>query len=588
MAIKPAINPGVGVAERPASIAGAMNFISGGAPLGTSIVASAANKIVGFQRGAAAVAPRAPDLGSIIKTLSTNILSNVENRIQSINNNVQQFVQKNFQTQLGEYRQKLQSVDGDVPNRFLENFISLYKNAIGYIQFLGNRRNVKQLGDNLKALQEVFSETFQVARIIRQTIVRIVEQLSNLPKAAPGGSGIDVDVNVPGGPLRRSAPSRGGMIKMLGMAGLAGGGAALGAKVVSGMMDVGDGGQVTAAPTESGQGLSGPLLDRFNAILDRFDSAIKSLSSRTGSQQTSGNKTFSSLTSPQDKTKPGETPGSPPPPGGANGVTTTGEKGVLDLIASVEQGPEGYDSFNTSRGKTKGKATEQTIGWLAKNARGAIGRYQQMPEYLVERAKRAGFDENTKFTPEVQDAITLNELRSSHGMNQFLSGKISEEQFLQKLAPTWRGLPQGQINAGKLGGSADLTYQDRYASGNKAHKTYTQVIGELKSIRGGGNKPVATAQPQKPPVVAAATTQQQTQQQIAQQVAQPPATQSKPRVNVVPMNVSSPQAQSTPVGSQVPAPPILSKGGASVPFLTSTNHDNFLTLYSKIVYNLVD
>jgi hypothetical protein len=52
--------------------------------------------------------------------------------------------------------------------------------------------------------------------------------------------------------------------------------------------------------------------------------------------------------------------------------------------------------------------------------------------------------------------------------------------------------------------------------------------------------------------------------------------------------MSSPQSQSTPVGSQVPAPPVLSKGGASTPFFTSTNHDNFLTLYSKIVYSLVD
>ena len=225
---------------------------------------------------------------------------------------------------------------------------------------------------------------------------------------------------------------------------------------------------------------------------------------------------------------------------------------------------------------------------MAKNAQGAIGRYQQMPQYLLERAQRAGFDANTKFTPEVQDAITLNELRKGHSLDKFLGGQITEEQFLQKLAPTWRGLPQGSINASKLGGTADMTYQDRYAGRNAAGKTYSKTIAELKAIRGGGNKPVATTQPLKPSAVAAATTQQQVTQKTAQQVAQPPASQAKPQVNVVPMNVSSAQAQSTPVGSQVPAPPILSKGGASVPFLTSTNHDNFLTLYSKIVYNLVD
>jgi hypothetical protein len=584
VAISSPLNPSTIVKERPTTALAAQNFITGGSPLGQGVVASAANKIVGFQRGAAGVAAQPPDLSSIIQTLSTNILNNVESRVQSINQNVSQIVNKTIGDLGGNYRQRLDQIDAARPNSILQNFLNLYKEALGYIQFLGNRRNIRTLGENLKSLQNVFTETFNIAKIIRQTIVKIVNQLSNLPAATAGGGGLNLDVNVPGGGLKRSAPTglmrmmrrRPGM--MLGGAALAGG---LGSQVVSGMMDVG--GEVQAAPMGEGT-IPGALLDRFNAILDRFSKAISSLSTVKRSQPPSpgGQQT------PPSEPKEGA-PGATGTPGatGAPGVTTTGEKGVLDLIASVEQGPEGYNSFNTSRGKTKGKATEQTIGWLAKNARGAIGRYQQMPEYLVERAKRAGFDENTKFTPEVQDAITLNELRSSHGMNQFLSGKISEEQFLQKLSPTWRGLPQGQINAGKLGGSADLTYQDRYASGNKAHKTYTQVISELKNIKSGGNVPVAKTQPQKPPTVAAAATQATNAQQVAQSVSRPP-TQQPAQVTVAPMNMASPQTQSTPAGGKSIPPPQMAKGGVSVPFLTSSNDDNFLTLYSKLVYNIVD
>jgi hypothetical protein len=587
VAVSSPLNPGSIVRERQASMPAAMNFISGGSPLGSSVVSSAANKIVGFQRGAAAVAAKPPDLSSIIKTLSTSILNNVENRVQSINQNIQQFVQGNFNKQLGEYKEKLQSVDNDTPNKILRNFLSLYKDAIGYIQFLGNRKNAQQLGENLQSLQQVFSETFEVAKIIRQTIVRIVNQLSNLPKSSPsGGAGIDLDIKVPGGPLRKSLPSRRSMLKMAGMAGAIGSAGMLGSKVVSGMMDMSGEDQITAVSSDSGQGLSGPLLDRFNAILDRFDSAISNLAKAKPSTQTGGG---SSGAKAAPEPKPGEK-GVPGAPGaqGAPGVTTTGEKGVLDLIASVEQGSEGYDSFNQSAGKTKGKATEQTIGWLAKNAKGAIGRYQQMPQFLLERAKRAGFDENTKFTPEVQDAITLNELRKGHSLDKFLGGQITEEQFLQKLSPTWRGLPQGTINAAKLGGTADMTYQDRYAGRNAAGKTYSKTIAELKAIRGAGNKPVATTISQAQPQVTPASTKSTTTQQIAQTVSQPPATQSKAQINVVPLNMSAPQTQSTPAGQQVTPPPVLSKGGASVPFLTSTNHDNFMTLYSKIVYNLVD
>ena len=114
---------------------------------------------------------------------------------------------------------------------------------------------------------------------------------------------------------------------------------------------------------------------------------------------------------------------SPPPPppvpttsGGTGGdsISSTGAKGVLDLIASVESNGS-YDVFNTNRGTTPGKATEKTIGWLADNAQGAIGRYQHMPEFILDRAERAGFDRNTKFTPEVQDKITIQMLKDEHG-----------------------------------------------------------------------------------------------------------------------------------------------------------------------------
>jgi hypothetical protein len=585
VAISSSLNPATIARERPTTATAAQNFITGGAPLGEGVIASAANKIVGFQRGAAGVAARPPDLNGIIQTLSTNILNNVENRVQSVNQNVTQVVNRAIGGLEKDYKERLDKIDAAKPNSILQNFLNLYQKALGYIQFLGNRKNVKTLGENLKSLQNIFTETFNVAKIIRQVIVKIVKQLSSLPTSTGGGGGLNLDIDIPGGSLRKGP--MGGISRMmrrrpglmLGGAALAGG---LGSQVVSGMMDLG--GDVQAAPMTEGT-IPTSLLDRFNGVLDRFSAAINSLSKVKRTQSSSGGKG----TTPQPKQSPDAKPGAPGAPGatGAPGVTTTGEKGVLDLIASVEQGPEGYNSFNTSRGKTKGKATEQTIGWLSKNARGAIGRYQQMPEYLLERAKRAGFDENTKFTPEVQDAITLSELKSSHGMNQFLSGKISEEQFLQKLSPTWRGLPQGQINAGKLGGSVDATYQDQYASGNRSGKTYKQVIGELKTIKGGGNVPVATTQPPKPSTVVAAPNQSQAQQQAAQSVSQAPV-QQKPQVTVAPMNMASPQTQSAGQGGKSIPPPQMSVGGVSVPFFSSSNTDNFLTLYSKIVYNIVD
>ena len=184
----------------------------------------------------------------------------------------------------------------------------------------------------------------------------------------------------------------------------------------------------------------------------------------------------------RNPTPPPLTP--PPPVGGTTPMSSVGAKGVLDLIASVESNGS-YDVFNSSRGETSGKASEKTIGWLAANAQGAIGRYQHMPEFILDRAMRAGYNKDTVFTPEVQDALTIQMLKDQHSLDDFLSGKTTPEAFAAKLAPTWRGLPQGDAAAQRLGGNADSTYNDQYASGNKAHMSWQDSVTNLRRIQTG-------------------------------------------------------------------------------------------------------
>lgn len=559
----------------------AMNFISGGSPLGSSVVSSAANKIVGFQRGAAAVAAKPPDLASIIKTLSTNILNNVENKVQSINQNVQQFVQGNFNKQLGEYRERLQSVDNDAPNKILRNFLSLYKDAIGYIQFLGNRRNVQQLGENLKSLQLVFSETFQVAKIIRQTIVRIVKQLSNLPRSSgSGGSGIDLDIKVPGGPLRKALPSRRNMLKMAGIAGVVGGAGMLGSKVVSGMMDTG--GQISAVPTDSGQGLSGPLLDRFNAVLDRFDSAISRLAKPRSSTSSEGPSSGSDTAPTKEPSKPGTTS-----PGGtastdslkgnnnaekvynqliAEGFTPEAASGVIgnlmqesgvDPTKKQYGGGPGRGIMQWGTGKGSGERYDRLTKWAEKNGKDPLALETQYQYMMMEMRERGTYG-RLKGIKDVNKATDLFEKEMEQAGTPMMENRYK---FAQSALKQYGS---GTLQPGKPG-----------------------VAGK-PGEQGTPGKPGVSVAETTQPKVEPAKTQQETQQIAAQSVSQPPATQSKSQVNVVPLNMSSPQTQSTPVGQKVPPPPVLSKGGATVPFLTSTNHDNFMTLYSKIVYNLVD
>ena len=108
------------------------------------------------------------------------------------------------------------------------------------------------------------------------------------------------------------------------------------------------------------------------------------------------------------------------------------------------------------------------------------------------------------------------------------------------------------------------------------------IIGYDTNIRSGGNKPIVSATPQ----VAAAPTKATSQQQIAQQVSQPPAAQQPV---VMPINLGGGGQQQTGGGGSSGGGGGGSQGsGPSVPFLPAGNPDNFLVLYSRMVYNIVD
>jgi murein DD-endopeptidase MepM/ murein hydrolase activator NlpD len=181
---------------------------------------------------------------------------------------------------------------------------------------------------------------------------------------------------------------------------------------------------------------------------------------------------------------PGETTGSEADPCAAacdtgtagGGMAVAGDatdKAILDLISSVEA--QSYDTMNVSRGATAGKPTQMTVDWLAANANGAIGRYQQMPEYVRERVIAAGGKGTDKFTPELQDRTALKMLYSGHGYARWRSGQMSDEEFGNRLSATWRGLPH----------SSGGTYPDQYSGRNKAHISRPAFMTRLAQIRAG-------------------------------------------------------------------------------------------------------
>lgn len=588
MAIKSPLNPGVIARERRVTPESVQNFISGGTPLGSSVVASAANKIVGFQRGAAGVAPQVPDLGSIINTLSSNILNNVENRVQSITQNVNQIVQKTVGDLQNKFASKTDAIDANAPNKILQNFLSLYDKAIGYIRFFANPNNVKSLGESLVELKKVFEETFNVAKGIRQTIIRIVNQLSSLPTAtAAGGGGINLDVDIPGPGLKkgsntgllRSMKRRPGL--MLGGAALAGAGA--GAVVTNALQDAG-GGVQPQMMGETGEGLSGPLLDKFNGILDRFSKAINSLGKQQ--RQPSGGKTTSTT---KDKS-----PVKPSGPSGPSGPAVMPESDqelyTLATIAGLESG--------TAQGQAD--VAQAVYNRMAKgntSATDILTRPGQFEPAFTAPYKISGgtidpaakniktFDDAVRFrmkkTGEKRE-VAETAIKSTIANLQNVSLQQNAASFVGART-SFRGSPQNTgnklINSVWRGSRSDNQYlnEEVYSKGTASVPLF--VAGSVR-------KPVTVekliSQQSK---VSPSTTQATTKQQIAQTVSQPPITQSQPQVNIIPMQSGSENKQGT---ARPPQPSISGIRGETVPMLPTTNPDNFLTLYSKMVYNIVD
>ncbi|SEV95127.1 hypothetical protein SAMN04488515_0374 [Cognatiyoonia koreensis] len=147
------------------------------------------------------------------------------------------------------------------------------------------------------------------------------------------------------------------------------------------------------------------------------------------------------------------------------------------LIAQAEAGRAGYDAVQHGASIRPGKRpTDMTIAeidqWI-KDTPGqphAIGRYQFIPATLRRLVADLGVSPQTRFTPDVQDALA-DLLLVEAGFHRFQRGEIARADFMHNLAKIWAGLP---LPNGE-------SYYHGYA-GNKATLTWTYFDGEMARI----------------------------------------------------------------------------------------------------------
>ena len=146
---------------------------------------------------------------------------------------------------------------------------------------------------------------------------------------------------------------------------------------------------------------------------------------------------------------------------------------LLGLIASKESGGN-YEAMAPM--KTLPGATKMTISEVASKATGAVGKYQQLPQYLVKRAKAAGLNpDKDLFSPANQDLIAAKvNIGQNRGGNLWLQGKITNEEFMQRLSMEFAVLPNAQ---GKF-----------YYSNQGSSITPAQVRGALNQVKSGSSQ----------------------------------------------------------------------------------------------------
>ena len=567
----------------------AQNFISGGSILGASAVNGAANKIVGFQR--AGVQPASSAVGSIVSTISTNINNNVTS---TINNTLQGFS--------ADYQKRLKQVDDAKPIGILGKFLNVYKTALGFINFFGNKKNIDKVRNNLEALKKSFTESFEVAKLIRQVIIKIVKQLSNLPVASPsGGGGLNLDVDIPGGGLKKTAPR--GLNRMMRGKGkmLALGAGALGLGVAGGatVNALSDSPQAQARASGTSPEIPGDIADRFSSIVDRFANAVSKLfenKKQKPKQESSG----SSGSSGGGGTKASPAPGSSPSAGsmGAMGPIASGsaDEKIAAYTSALEGtgGQNAADAFQVMLNRTT--QNHSGYGGLGEQVM-ARGQFTPMASAIYgtsgDPAANRAYGHIAPMlgkTPEERKAKLrqIVETEGLQGLDKLFKKNLAGNANavladFKSGGPLSQAAVQGVKGREYFKGQSDLQnkrQEDFYrgTGGNYFHGNSSGKIGTLAPAKTGMGGPAVDASMISP----------EARKALGIQISQPPPSQQQQQPVVMPIDLSGGGQQQTGGGGGTSGPPPSKGNGPSVPFLPASNTDNFLVLYSRMVYNIVD
>lgn len=435
----------------------------------------------------------------------------------------------------------------------------------------------------------MFEESFEVATILRQTITKIVNQLSNLPTASPSSGGLNIDIDVPGGRLKQAG---GPSVRNIGRVAAMGGGIA-----GAGLLGLGGLSQMTggmsrakqyqegllseaSVPISGDQYIPENIIESFSSIIDRFSSAINTLitgarksssggggGGSTSSSQTSGSDSMMGSSSYQSGVIPESVKADVP---FTSGVTELAKKYNIpeDYLYAV-MGFETGGSFSPSERNKRGS--------------GATGLIQFMPETA------RGLGTSTEKLAGMSRAEQLKYVDKYFEGNLPKGASLSDV-YMSILMPAAVGKPDNTVLFGP-GGIVPNAYSQNSGLDLNGDGKVTKAEASSKVLKYlPKNSQVGTPSQNNVSSRVSPSYSERTvarAQAISQPAQRTPTTISLPPTIIDAGGSSNNVASSKGGGLRETSSPT-SGNGPQVPLLASTNSDNFLTMYSRMAYGIVD
>lgn len=608
----------------------AVNFVSGGRKMGDGVTATAKNNVVGFSRGG--VRGSKGGLNALVKAISTNITSNVENVQNNVTNfagkrdkNRQKFLQPSTQKQVTNLtrvvKPQVSNLNKTVNNVRNQSFNTIkafrnskkddsgigllggmfgrLKDGFNLIKLLTNKKTQKDLSKSIKNLEFFFDDAYRVAFRLRKNLIKIFKALKRIQGGSSGGGMLGAAGAGAAGAglaglgaglfgrgkgkttpnLKRPRRGRGKFGLALGL-----GAGALGMGIATNAL-ASQNPQIEAAKSSDSSSLTPAFIDGFKSVVDKFNSIVDGMLNKKPKPAPGGGSSSGGSASTAPGSKDNNGGGGSISLGG--GAETDEEKAWLKTIRKAE-GTAGEDGYGKVFGGevvpelAEGKMTVNEVIQLQKTGKMPDRLGGREVNYGTYDGKVSGATGAYQFMPATLEGLLRN--TGTSGDTAF-TPKLQDQFGLELLKgrdidPTKKATIEGMNKASVEWAGLGTHHGQTSRTTAESLRMYNTFLNNS------GAKVSPTAKPSVTPGTNQSSTKNLQSKSIAR-TAPSQRTSQMPSVVSIPIGGGgSPSPQRAAPQQPVDTSPAQKTN--PIPLLSSSDDDNFFAISSRLAYGIVE